>query len=99
MAACAEKLKKLDEKFGKTEKQMSRTEDGPKDTEGKRVPLSPSKEQIKSHSDYWQYSSKGKKTKKKNSDGYVYFDICFLQKYNKHCSRADTLNRVVDLSL
>ncbi|XP_078811607.1 protein PRRC2B isoform X6 [Oryzias latipes] len=58
LAACAEKLKKLDEKFGKTEKQMSRTEDGPKDTEGKRVPLSPSKEQIKSHSDYWQYSSK-----------------------------------------
>ncbi|XP_024154889.1 protein PRRC2B [Oryzias melastigma] len=58
LAACAEKLKKLDEKFGKTEKQMPRIEDGPKDAEGKRTPLSPSKEQSKSQSDYWQYSSK-----------------------------------------
>lgn len=72
MAACAEKLKKLDEKFGKTEKQMPRIEDGPKDAEGKRTPLSPSKEQSKSQSDYWQYSSKGKKKK-------LYFEIYFLK--------------------
>uniref|UniRef100_A0A8P4PWH5 BAT2 N-terminal domain-containing protein n=1 Tax=Dicentrarchus labrax TaxID=13489 RepID=A0A8P4PWH5_DICLA len=63
LAACAEKLKKLDEKFGKTERQMSRPEEGLKEGEGKEVPLSPNREQSKSHNENWQYSTKGKKLK------------------------------------
>lgn len=60
LAACAEKLKKLDEKFGKTERQTSRTEEDQKDGEGKEVPLSPNGEQSKVQHDGWQYSTKGK---------------------------------------
>ncbi|TMS08249.1 Protein PRRC2B [Larimichthys crocea] len=59
LAACAEKLKKLDEKFGKTERQMSRTDEGQKEGDGKEVPLSPNREQSKSHHENWQYSTKG----------------------------------------
>lgn len=59
LAACAEKLKRLDEKFGKIERQTSRTEEGQKEGEGKEVPLSPEREQSKSHHDTWQYSTKG----------------------------------------
>ncbi|XP_014269023.1 protein PRRC2B isoform X2 [Maylandia zebra] len=58
LAACAEKLKKLDEKFGKTERQTSRTDDSQKEVEGKEVPLSPSREQSRSHHDNWHYSTK-----------------------------------------
>lgn len=61
LAACAEKLKKLDEKFGKTERQTSRTDDSQKEIEGKEVPLSPSREQSRGHHDNWHYSTKGKK--------------------------------------
>ena len=57
LAACAEKLKRLDEKFGKIERQTSRTEEG--QGEGKEVPLSPEREQSKSHHETWQYSTKG----------------------------------------
>uniref|UniRef100_A0A3Q3C8U2 Proline rich coiled-coil 2B n=1 Tax=Haplochromis burtoni TaxID=8153 RepID=A0A3Q3C8U2_HAPBU len=56
LAACAEKLKKLDEKFGKTERQTSRTDDSQKEVEGKEVPLSPSREQSRSHHDNWHYN-------------------------------------------
>lgn len=59
LAACAEKLKKLDEKFGKPERQTSRTEESPKDPEGKEPELSPGREQAKGHQDSWQYSTKG----------------------------------------
>ena len=59
LAACAEKLKKLDEKFGKTERPTSRTEDGPKEVEGKKLSMSPNREQSKGHHDNWQYSTKG----------------------------------------
>lgn len=59
LAACAEKLKKLDEKFGKTERQTSRTEESLKDGEGKEVPLSPNREQIKAQHESWQNSTKG----------------------------------------
>lgn len=62
LAACAEKLKKLDEKFGKTERQISRTDEGQKEGEGKESPLSPNREQSKSHHENWQYSTKGKNT-------------------------------------
>ncbi|XP_060917840.1 protein PRRC2B isoform X4 [Labrus mixtus] len=58
LAACAEKLKKLDEKFGKTERQMSKTEEILKEGEGKEAPLSPPREQSKSHPETWQYSTK-----------------------------------------
>ncbi|XP_032395776.1 protein PRRC2B isoform X1 [Etheostoma spectabile] len=58
LAACAEKLKKLDEKFGKTERQTSRTEEGQKEGEGKEVPLSPEGEQNKGLHENWQYNSK-----------------------------------------
>ncbi|XP_041825559.1 protein PRRC2B isoform X2 [Melanotaenia boesemani] len=57
LAACAEKLKKLDEKFGKIERQTSRAEDGPKDAEEKKAPLSPNMEQSKGHHENWQYST------------------------------------------
>ena len=59
LAACAEKLKKLDEKFGKTERQVLRSEDEGKETEGKELALSPGKEQSKSHQESWQYGTKG----------------------------------------
>ncbi|XP_028318054.1 protein PRRC2B isoform X3 [Gouania willdenowi] len=58
LAACAEKLKKLDEKFGKIERQSSRTEDGLKEGDAKEIPLSPTKEQSKGHQDIWPYSTK-----------------------------------------
>jgi len=59
LAACAEKLKKLDEKFGKTERQTSRTEECLIEGDGKEVPLSPDREQSKGHNENWQYSTKG----------------------------------------
>uniref|UniRef100_A0A6Q2XCR7 BAT2 N-terminal domain-containing protein n=1 Tax=Esox lucius TaxID=8010 RepID=A0A6Q2XCR7_ESOLU len=58
LAACAEKLKRLDEKFGKTERQLSRSEEGSKDAESKEAALSPGREG-KTHPESWQYSTKG----------------------------------------
>uniref|UniRef100_A0A3Q2YE94 Proline rich coiled-coil 2B n=1 Tax=Hippocampus comes TaxID=109280 RepID=A0A3Q2YE94_HIPCM len=58
LAACAEKLKKLDEKFGKTERQASSTEDGHKDGEGKEIPLSPNRDPNKAHHDNCVYNAK-----------------------------------------
>ncbi|XP_028273198.1 protein PRRC2B isoform X5 [Parambassis ranga] len=73
LAACAEKLKKLDEKFGKTERQTSRTEDSQKDVEGKDIPLSPNREQTKGPHDNWQYSTKeGNECPQDNSPGHSY---------------------------
>ena len=60
LAACAEKLKRLDEKFGKTERQTSRSDDSQKDGEGKEAAMSPKREPSKAHQDNWQYSTKGK---------------------------------------
>uniref|UniRef100_A0A3Q3VIC3 BAT2 N-terminal domain-containing protein n=1 Tax=Mola mola TaxID=94237 RepID=A0A3Q3VIC3_MOLML len=57
LAACAEKLKKLDEKFGKTERQTSRTEEGQKEGDGKEVLLSPSRELSKGRHENWQYNA------------------------------------------
>lgn len=59
LAACAEKLKKLDEKFGKTERQTSRSDDGHKEGEGKEVPVSPVREYTKGQYESWQYGTKG----------------------------------------
>lgn len=61
LAACAEKLKKLDEKFGKIERQASRPEEGHKDGEGKEAPLSPNRDHSKNHHDSWQYATRGNK--------------------------------------
>ncbi|XP_019937541.2 protein PRRC2B isoform X7 [Paralichthys olivaceus] len=73
LAACAEKLKRLDEKFGKTERQTSRTEEGQKEGDGKEVPLSPNREQSKSHHENWQYSTKdGTECPADNSPGHSY---------------------------
>ncbi|XP_077442047.1 protein PRRC2B [Vanacampus margaritifer] len=58
LAACAEKLKKLDEKFGKTERQASRTEEGQKEGEAKEAPLSPHRDHNKAHHDNCQYNAK-----------------------------------------
>lgn len=58
LAACAEKLKKLDEKFGKTERQMSRSEEGHREGDGKEVPLSPIREFTKCQYESWQYGTK-----------------------------------------
>nr|XP_057908693.1 protein PRRC2B isoform X3 [Doryrhamphus excisus] len=57
LAACAEKLKKLDEKFGKSERQISRTEEGGKDGDSKEAPLSPNRDHVKGHNNC-QYSAK-----------------------------------------
>lgn len=59
LAACAEKLKKLDEKFGKTERQTSRSEEGHREGDGKEVPLSPIREFTKCQYESWQYGTKG----------------------------------------
>lgn len=61
LAACAEKLKKLDEKFGKIERQASRLEEGNKEGDGKEAPLSPSRDHSKNHHDSWQYATRGNK--------------------------------------
>lgn len=58
LAACAEKLKRLDERFGKTERQLSRSEEGAKDAESKEAALSPGRES-KNHQESWQYGTKG----------------------------------------
>ncbi|XP_061118275.1 protein PRRC2B isoform X2 [Conger conger] len=58
LAACAEKLKKLDEKFGKSERPLLRTEAAPRDTDGKELPPSPGKDSPKLHQESWQYSTK-----------------------------------------
>lgn len=55
LAACAEKLKKLDEKFGKTEK-PARSET---QKEEKELTQSPARKSSKQQLDSWQYSAKG----------------------------------------
>ncbi|XP_078141974.1 protein PRRC2B isoform X3 [Centroberyx gerrardi] len=73
LAACAEKLKKLDEKFGKTERQMSRSDDGQKDGEGRELTLSPNREQSKAQPENWQYSTKdASECPPDNSPGHSY---------------------------
>lgn len=62
LAACAEKLKKLDEKFGKIERQASRLDEGNKEGEGKEAPLSPSRDHSKNHHDSWLYATRGNKS-------------------------------------
>ncbi|KAL6096806.1 prrc2b [Pungitius sinensis] len=75
LAACAEKLKKLDEKFGKIERPTSRTEEVQKEGESKEVPLSPDREQIKGHNENWQYSIKdGSECPQDTSPGHSYRD-------------------------
>ncbi|XP_031715947.1 protein PRRC2B isoform X3 [Anarrhichthys ocellatus] len=75
LAACAEKLKKLDEKFGKSERQTSRTEEGQKEGEGKEAPLSPDREESKGHNENWQYSTKeGSECPQDSSPGHSYRD-------------------------
>ncbi|XP_033845076.1 protein PRRC2B isoform X2 [Periophthalmus magnuspinnatus] len=73
LAACAEKLKKLDEKFGKIERQTSKTDDGHKDLEGRDVTLSPNRDQNKCHHDNWQYSTKdGNQSATDNTSAHSY---------------------------
>lgn len=58
LAACAEKLKKLDEKFGKIEK-VAHSGDG-HGAENKELSLSPGRETGKPHQEAWQHGNKGK---------------------------------------
>lgn len=60
LAACAEKLKKLDEKFGKIER-AAHSGDG-HGVESKELSLSPSpaRETAKPHQEAWQHGSKGR---------------------------------------
>lgn len=55
LAACAEKLKKLDEKFGKTEKPARSAET---QREDKELTQSPGRKSSKQQQDSWQYSTK-----------------------------------------
>ncbi|XP_051544844.1 protein PRRC2B isoform X2 [Myxocyprinus asiaticus] len=57
LAACAEKLKKLDEKFGKTEKPV-RSGESPREAESKELMQSPGRKSSKQHQDSWQYGNK-----------------------------------------
>ncbi|XP_051981709.1 protein PRRC2B-like isoform X2 [Xyrauchen texanus] len=57
LAACAEKLKKLDEKFGKTEKNVHAGE-SPRETDSKELMQSPGRKSSKQHQDSWQYGNK-----------------------------------------
>ncbi|KPP79701.1 protein PRRC2B-like [Scleropages formosus] len=57
LAACAEKLKKLDEKFGKGDK-LSRAEGAPREQENKEPPFSPCKDSTKSSTENWKPVSK-----------------------------------------
>ncbi|XP_049321745.1 protein PRRC2B isoform X2 [Astyanax mexicanus] len=60
LAACAEKLKRLDEKFGKTEKpaRCAETQRDPHTAETKDLSQSPGRDLPKHHQDSWQYASK-----------------------------------------
>lgn len=78
LAACAEKLKKLDERFGKTERQMSRADDCSKETESKEAPLSPDEEQSKGHNENLLYNTKGKK--RHNAIKCIYSLYIYLEK-------------------
>uniref|UniRef100_A0AAR2L8M1 BAT2 N-terminal domain-containing protein n=1 Tax=Pygocentrus nattereri TaxID=42514 RepID=A0AAR2L8M1_PYGNA len=70
LAACAEKLKKLDEKFGKTDRSARSvdTQREPHGVESKELSQSPGRDLAKHHQDSWQYGTKGKHT---FSDGLV----------------------------
>ncbi len=58
LAACAEKLKKLDEKFGKTEK-LARTGETLREADSKELMLSPGRMSSKHLQEGWQYGTKG----------------------------------------
>lgn len=58
LAACAEKLKRLDEKFGKTEKLVQTSE--PQWIENKEPVLSPVRDSAKPQQDGWQHVAKGR---------------------------------------
>ncbi|XP_066507318.1 protein PRRC2B isoform X2 [Hoplias malabaricus] len=58
LAACAEKLKKLDEKFGKTERPAREAQRESQGTENKDLSQSPGRDLPKTHQDSWQYSIK-----------------------------------------
>uniref|UniRef100_A0A671RFE0 Protein PRRC2B-like n=1 Tax=Sinocyclocheilus anshuiensis TaxID=1608454 RepID=A0A671RFE0_9TELE len=58
LAACAEKLKKLDEKFGKTEK-PARSGETLREADGKELTQSPGRRSSKHHQEAWQYGTKG----------------------------------------
>ncbi|KAK7896566.1 hypothetical protein WMY93_021891 [Mugilogobius chulae] len=73
LAACAEKLKKLDEKFGKIERQTSRTDEIFKDLDSRDVTLSPNRDQNKVHQENWQYSTKdGSESATDNTSAHSY---------------------------
>lgn len=57
LAACAEKLKKLDEKFGKIERTAPHGD--AHGTENKEPSLSPGRESGKPHLEAWQHGNKG----------------------------------------
>ncbi|XP_023674377.2 protein PRRC2B isoform X2 [Paramormyrops kingsleyae] len=57
LAACAEKLKRLDEKFGKTER-LSRPEGTAREADGREPPLSPAKDSPRMRQENWQYGAK-----------------------------------------
>lgn len=61
LAACAEKLKKLDEKFGKIER-LTHAENT-HGSENKDLSLSPVRETAKPHPEAWQHVNKGKDKK------------------------------------
>uniref|UniRef100_A0A673K0L9 BAT2 N-terminal domain-containing protein n=1 Tax=Sinocyclocheilus rhinocerous TaxID=307959 RepID=A0A673K0L9_9TELE len=58
LAACAEKLKKLDEKFGKTEK-PARSGETLREADSKELTQSPGRRSSKHHQEGWQYGTKG----------------------------------------
>uniref|UniRef100_A0A672RJE7 Proline rich coiled-coil 2B n=1 Tax=Sinocyclocheilus grahami TaxID=75366 RepID=A0A672RJE7_SINGR len=58
LAACAEKLKKLDEKFGKTEK-PARSGEMLREADSKELTQSPGRRSSKHHQEGWQYCAKG----------------------------------------
>uniref|UniRef100_A0A672S0M4 Proline rich coiled-coil 2B n=1 Tax=Sinocyclocheilus grahami TaxID=75366 RepID=A0A672S0M4_SINGR len=58
LAACAEKLKKLDEKFGKTEK-PARSGEMLREADGKELMQSPGRRSSKHQQEGWQYGTKG----------------------------------------
>ncbi|XP_068190252.1 protein PRRC2B isoform X2 [Antennarius striatus] len=84
LAACAEKLKKLDEKFRKTERPTSRSEEVLKEGEGKDVPLSPNRDQSKGQHESWQHNTKdaSEGPPPRNSPGHAYSDEASFSNYH-----------------
>ncbi|KAL4623339.1 protein PRRC2B-like isoform X7 [Arapaima gigas] len=85
LAACAEKLKKLDEKFGKGER-LSCTDGAPREPESKDLPLPSCKDSNKCSTEDWPDS---KESSQRTSDKYLNLNCNEDDIQESNCSHED----------